>query len=144
MSELELTAIAFLAALLSVFYFIRRLPLHNVFGLLVVVVFVLWTRKYIATDFSSWLLWTLILTLNWFGLLVVRVMLTRSVSLRLLANLAQQQSAENFEQEIAGRLKDARAFHLVQITDQSYRLTMFGVFISTIVVVLYTLIRVKR
>src|SRR5262245_25284537 len=100
---LELTAIGFLAALALIFYFIRRLPLYNVFGIALLVVFVVWTRKYIATDLSHWLLWALILVLNWFGLLVIRVMLVRSVSLQLLANLAQKESGENFEQEIARR-----------------------------------------
>jgi len=83
------------------------------------------------------------LILYWFGLVIVRIMLTRSVSLHLLADFAQGKHSATVSEGIAGRLKDAMHFGLVTADQDRYSLTLFGKLIGTIVAISYILLRIK-
>jgi hypothetical protein len=79
-----------------------------------------------------------------FGLLIVRVMLVRSVSLRLLARMDSGEN-ESMGEDIGGRLSDMRAFRLIQAApDGKNTLTAWGWTVSTIIAVLYSLLRIDR
>ena len=84
------------------------------------------------------------LLLYWFGLLIVRVMLQRSVSLHLLLSYFQGRPAETIQEEVSGRFKDALFFRLVREDGSAFRLTLFGRFIATIVALFYAIVRIEK
>jgi hypothetical protein len=78
-----------------------------------------------------------------FGLLIVRVMLTRSVSLHLLRRL-QASLNDEFTRDIGSRLDDMRGFGLIRdVEGEKVMLTTFGQFIGSVVAVLYTAFKIK-
>lgn len=82
------------------------------------------------------------LSLCAFGLLIVRVMFIRSVSLNLLRNL-QAGVPGGFDEDIGGRLNDMRRFGLIESEGELTRLSSFGRLIGGVVERLYALLRVK-
>lgn len=66
------------------------------------------------------------LALYGFGLLIVRIMLRRSVSLHLLSRYASGDAAASVRTDIASRLQDAEHHGLVTRSDDVYTLTRFG------------------
>jgi hypothetical protein len=76
------------------------------------------------------------------GLSIVRVMLIRSVSLRLLAGIDGARP-DTFEDEIRQRLDDMRLFHLVRRADGRTTLTRFGRLVAGIVTACYRALRIK-
>jgi hypothetical protein len=109
--------------------------------------FVFWTGRTLSSEFlPEWIVITLGLVLYWFGLVIVRVMLTRSVSLNMLAGYEQsgkQKKSESAKEGIAKRLEDGRYFGLVRVAENQYKLTLFGRLISFIVATTYWLLRIK-
>jgi hypothetical protein len=79
----------------------------------------------------------------WFGLTVVRIMLNRSVSLNLLANLRNGFSDNTVKEDIAGRLKDAQHYRLVTVVNNTYRLTWFGWIFASLITIAYYLFRIE-
>jgi hypothetical protein len=92
---------------------------------------------------SEWILLIVGLFLCVFGLLIVRVMLIRSVSLHLLSNILAGKEGHMAE-DIGGRLGDMRAFGLIRTDEGVSQLTAFGRLISGIVAVFYLLFRIDR
>lgn len=143
MDTLDLYGLGALALLGLIFTIVRRIPLYVAACLLLVGAFlwmtiplVDWMRP------GEWMVLTSGLLLCCFGLLIVRVMLIRSVSLQLLRRLAGGESGEGIREDIGGRLKDMEFFRLIRRGEEN-RLTAFGWFCSTVVVVFYALFRIK-
>ncbi|MCI0412536.1 hypothetical protein L0222_07005 [bacterium] len=127
------------------FYLIRsRVILFHLFSAAILAGFVVWTgRTLTAGSIEEWTLTTVGLLFYWFGLTIVRIMLKRSVSLQMLANYAVNHQTETASKEIASRLKDARQFGLISVTNDGYQLTAFGSFVAALVVVSYWILRIK-
>jgi hypothetical protein len=119
----------------------------NVFHLLCAVLigaFVVRTGKHFDPDLlGEWIVMTTGLTLYWFGLVIVRIMLTRSVSLQMLADYAKGERKQTASEGIAGRLNDAEHFGLMRPKESGYELTAFGKLIATIVATSYFVLRIR-
>lgn len=86
------------------------------------------------------------LLLYFFGLLIVRIMLTRSVSLQLLARIAAYDRRNlTLNPEIKGRFQDLLIFGLATVDqDQVYHLTPFGSMVGILIGLLYAVLRIHR
>ena len=82
---------------------------------------------------AEWLLMTTGLVACVAGLSIVRVMLTRSVSLRLLARIDGTSAQQSFQDDIRDRLDDMRTWRLVRNTDAGNTLTPRGRLIADLV-----------
>jgi hypothetical protein len=136
-------AIFTLGCVFVIFYFIRKTPLFLLASTLVTLSFaalsvgsVAWGRP------SQWLVTNCGLQLCVFGLLIVRTMLIRSVSLRRLARIAAGQPGAMTE-DIAHRLDDLRRLGLTGSLDGKNSLTRLGRVIGGSVAALYTVTRIR-
>ena len=110
-------------------------------AILAVLVYVAWGWKGWRSN-AEFLIAAAAVALYSFGILVVRVMLNRSVSLKLLASYAE--TGEGAAKEgIAGRLEDLRRYRLVRRKRETYELSAFGKFISGIVTLSYLALKIK-
>ena len=145
MNSVDLFGLGVSVLITILFFLIGSRP--NVFHLLCAVLigaFVFRTGKNLEPHLiGEWIVMTLGLTLYWFGLVIVRIMLTRSVSLHMLADYARAERGKTTSEGIATRLNDATHFGLMQGTESGYRLTPFGKLIATIVAIAYFLLRIK-
>lgn len=142
MTALDWSGSGALVLIFLVFYGVRRIPLYLASCGLVVVAFAFVTRGEIMSATSAWLVTLLGLGLFTFGLMIVRVMLIRSVSLHLLRRL-QASEKDEFAEDIGGRLHDMRSFGLVQGPVQAAELSGFGRFVGGVVALFYALFRIK-
>lgn len=119
----------------------------NVFHLLCAILigaFVIRTGKTLDPDLlGEWIVMTTGLTLYWFGLVIVRIMLTRSVSLHMLAGYAKGERKVTASEGIATRLNDAAHFGLMRPGESGYTLTPFGKLIATVVAISYFILRIR-
>ena len=131
---------------LSVVFFItaRNAILYHVLSALILIAFVVLTESFLDMQrMGTWVVMTTGLILYWFGLAVVRIMLVRSVSLRMLSSYAQGTKFTMATEGISTRLEDAKHFGLVVLRDHAYALTPFGRLIAGMVAFCYGLFRVK-
>ena len=132
--------------LISLFFFIigsRAIFFHFVCAILLAG-FVYWTGRKLDTDsLGEWIVFTGGLILYWFGLTIVRIMLTRSVSLNMLAAYSRGELAVTASEGIVTRLKDASTFGLTTTSDDQCRLTPFGKSIALFVASTYWILRIK-
>jgi hypothetical protein len=143
MNQIEwIGALSFLVISLAFLLVRRRLFLYHLLCWAAIGACGAATRPQAAT--GEWLLMVIALVLYWFGMLTVRVMVTRSVSLSLLAGYRDGRPGETIREDIAGRLQDARRFYLVSVQGDRASLTWFGHIITWIVVTGYWLLRIKR
>jgi hypothetical protein len=143
MTPLDWMSIGCLAMISGAFYSIRRLNLYVVACAAILGCFLLFTFTSVRlAQGSDWFIASLGLALYGFGLLIVRVMLVRSVSLHLLATLGSE-SGDFFRSDIRGRLQDMHRFRLAQLSAQAITLTTFGRFASSVTALLYTVFRIK-
>ena len=91
---------------------------------------------------SEWVVMTVGLLLYWFGLFAVRIILLRSVSLRLLINVGYGGSGRVAE-EIGVRLRNMRTYRLVRERAGFYELRPFGRFMAFWMSMFYGLARHK-
>ncbi len=137
------------AVLLLVFYFVRTISVQVLAGAAVPAAFAIVTRAWAGgSDRAEWGVLVVGLLAFAFGLLIVRVMLIRSVSLHLLGRIEaattdEGLTAEGFAADIGGRLGDMRTFHLIQPDDRRILLTPFGSFVSGVVATFYFLFRIE-
>jgi len=117
------------AAISLLFYLIRSNPLIFAVGCAGVLGWFLFTAD---PGIDLWIA-TAGLVLYGFGLSIVRVMLARSVSLRMLRRISQKESEVTIRDEIAGRLRDAHRHHLIRERDNPCELTPFGRLIAVCV-----------
>ena len=124
------------------FYFVRRIPAYLALCLLAVVGFAVVTFPLLdLTNPAEWVVMTTGLLLCIFGLLIVRVMLIRSVSLRLLRSI-QDGQAERMNEDIGGRLADMRGFRLIEMQEGQCELTAFGRLVGGAIGACYSLLRI--
>lgn len=145
MNFLNALALVTFILIAAVFFLIRSRPIvfHLICAFLIAA-FVNWTgRTLMTSSIGEWILLTVGLILYWFGLVIVRVMLTRSVSLQMLSDYDRGQQTVTASEGIAGRLNDARQFGLVIAVDDEYKLTPFGRMIGAIVASSYVILRIK-
>jgi hypothetical protein len=138
-------ALATFVLITILFFLVRKRPVfYHLICAFLIGLFVHWTGRLLTGDrISEWLLLTVGLILYWFGLVIVRIMLTRSVSLRILSNYHHGQHTITASEGIAARLKDAKQFGLVLYRNERFRLTLFGRIIATIVASSYWILRIK-
>ena len=144
MISTELAAVlAFL--LISIFFFAvgSRVIVFHLVCVILIAAFVNWTGKRLSPEsISEWIIYITGLLLYWFGLTIVRIMLTRSVSLRMLADISTKSSTTTSE-GIAARLQDMQTFGLLNISESNCRLTPFGKLIAFIVTLSYGVLGIK-
>ena len=132
-----------LLAIALVFWFIRTIPAYLIAGAVIVALFGVITFGSLSwAEASNWLVMTGGLMLSVFGLLIVRVMLIRSVSLNLLGSMHGQRK-ESFGEDIGARLGDMRKFGLIETTGKDNSLTAFGRFVGGVIALFYTVFRIK-
>jgi xanthine/uracil permease len=132
---------------ISVFFYIvrKKLILYHVACALVVGIFVFYALRYVdPPPLEQFLLLTFGLGFYWFGLAIIRIMLSRSVSLNMLASFKSSLSGSTAEEDVAGRLKDARYYHLVSNQDKTYHLTWFGWIFATLTAIAYHIFRIEK
>jgi hypothetical protein len=140
-SALNWYGLAALAAIALIFYFVRRVAPYVTLCSVVVAVFA--ARAWPLHNPSESIVLSLGLLLCVFGLLIVRVMLIRSVSLRLLGRM-ESGTQDGFSEDIGARLHDMRAFGLIRTTGETNELSSFGRFIGGVVALLYAAFRIDR
>ncbi len=144
MDSLSSYAVAALALILLVFYFVRKIPAYLALSSVVAAGYagvtgasLDWRRP------SEWLVFVAGLLLWTFGLLIVRLMLVRSVSLRLLATM-DGGVEETIVEDIGGRFHDMRSFRLTRTEDDgTSALTGWGRLVSGVVAALYSVFRIE-
>jgi hypothetical protein len=143
MAVLDWYGLAGMAAISLIFYAVRRVPRYIFACALVILAFGWATRDFLLRTPVQWIVMCAGLCLAVFGLLIVRVMLTRSVSLHLLRRL-QASLNDEFTRDIGSRLDDMRGFGLIRdVEGEKVMLTTFGQFIGSVVAVLYTAFKIK-
>jgi hypothetical protein len=145
MTSLEICGLAAFL-LITLFFSIvgsRAIIFHLVCAILLAG-FVYWTGRELDTDsLGEWIVFTTGLILYWFGLTIVRIMLTRSVSLNMLAAFSRGELSVTASEGIGSRLKDASVFGLIASSDDRCRLTPFGKSIALLVASTYWILRIK-
>jgi len=125
MSMLSWYGLGAAALVLGVFYFVRSIPMYVASCACLVLGFMALTFHEWQDRRSEWLVTTSGLALCSFGMLIVRVMLIRSVSLRLLRRLIDG-NHQGIGDDIGGRLADMHAFKLIEEPADACTLTPFG------------------
>jgi hypothetical protein len=144
MDSLNWLAVAALALILVIFYFVRKIPAYLALSFVVAVGYAGATAAQVDWHLpSEWMVIVIGLLFWSFGLLIVRLMLVRSVSLRLLARMDGGEQ-ENIVEDIAGRLHDMRSFRLTRVQgDGTSMLTGWGRFVGVVVAALYSVFRIE-
>ena len=134
------------ALVVTIFWFVRKIPWYLALSVAVAVACAAATFR-LAASGGAWAEWAVLVAgqlAGIFGLLIVRVMLVRSVSLRLLRSIKTGQP-ETIVEDIGRRLDDMRAFRLVGAAPGGrFALTPFGWLVGSAVAVLYAVLRVGR
>jgi hypothetical protein len=141
MTGLDAAALGAIALLAVGFYLLRRVPSFLTAGAVVVGLFAFVTRSPIdsmdrsaaVVGLAAWVV----------GLVIVRVMLIRSVSLHLLSRVDRVE-AGSFDGEIAGRLHDLRAAHLARTTAGRNTLTPVGQLVGAVGAIVYRAFGIAR
>ena len=126
-------------AILLLFYLIRSNPVICAAGCAGVLVWF----AYAADSGNDFRIAALGLVLYGFGLSIVRVMLDRSVSLRILQRISQEESPITIRDDIAGRLADARRHRLIRESGAGCELTFFGRSIAICVAICRRILRLN-
>ena len=142
---LNIFGIATFLLITILFFVVRSRPiLFHLICSVLIVGFVFRTGRILQSEqIGEWILLTVGLLLYWFGLVIVRVMLTRSVSLRMLAEYDRGDIRNAASEGIASRFQDATTFGLVISEQDGYRLTPFGKLIAWIVATSYAILRIR-
>lgn len=142
MSALDLYGMGTLGLLGLVFWCVRRVPGYLALVTLIIGGFAVATSMFETGPVLTRIVMTAGLAACAVGLLIVRVMLVRSVSLQLLGRL-EGAGTDAFDEDIRGRLHDMRAFHLVRTTDGVNTLTAFGRLIGGVVAVSHSVLGIQ-
>jgi hypothetical protein len=144
-TQIEIVGIICLLLISVMFYAIRKkLILYHIACALVVGAFVFYALRYADTTIDQFVLLAIGLAFYWFGLAIIRIMLTRSVSLNMLASFQKGLSAATAEEDVAGRLKDAQHYYLVSTSDKTYQLTWFGWIFASLTAIAYHIFRIEK
>jgi len=144
MDALSWYGIAALAVLAPAFYFVRKIPAYLALCVLLVAAFAAATWRSVNwAEPSAWIVTLVGLMLCAFGLLIVRVMLIRSVSLLLLAEIKAGLPGTT-DERLRDRPRDMRAFGLIRPSGERSVLTGFGSAIGALVAGLYALFGIAK
>ena len=143
MTQIDWYGLAGMAAVALSFYVLHRIA-HYLFACALVILAFAWaTRDILVHMPAQWIVMGAGLCLSAFGLLIIRVMLTRSVSLHLLPRL-QASLDDEFASDIGSRLNDMRGFGLIRdLAGNKVTLTSLGHVVGRIVGTLYAIFRIK-
>jgi len=142
-TEMEWYGLGTVALIGLAFYALRRLRVFVAASAAVVGAFTVITYPSLPVERRlEWFVIAAGLLASTVGLLIVRVMLIRSVSLQLLARIDGAE-ADSFQEDIRDRLNDLRAFHLVRSTEAGNTLTPFGRLVAGFVAASYWALRIK-
>jgi hypothetical protein len=144
MNILQVSGLIAFIFLSLAFYLARRMSVFNIVCAAIMCGFLFWGVRIHQPFSPEFFVMLFGLLLYWFGLLIVRVMLQRSVSLHMLLSYFQGRRAETIQEEVSGRFKDALFFRLVTEDGRTFRLTLFGRFIATIVALFYFIARIEK
>lgn len=143
MTTLDLYGIGTVGLLVLLFYGVRSIPAYVALSVMTVGGFAAATGGYaVAGRWPGWFVMLSGLLLCAFGLLIVRTMLIRSVSLHLLRCIDSGHK-DTFSEDIATRLVDMRAFSLIRTSEGGNTLTLFGRLVGGVVSALYSLFRIQ-
>jgi len=154
MATLDSYGVVAAASVLLTFYFVRKVGAYIKTCIAIVLATGIATSVSLVADtLASGVVLVAGTALLAFGLLFVRIMFIRSVSLNMLRSI-QNESAAGFGEDIGGRLRDMRAFRLIRTTHETQAsglgqeqelqaLTAFGRLIGTVTAVCHWLLRVK-
>jgi hypothetical protein len=143
MTVLDWYGLGGIAAISLNFYAVRRIPRYFFACALVILAFTWATRSFLLRTPAQWIVMCAGLCLAAFGLLIVRIMLTRSISLDLLRRLRASLD-DQFTRDIGSRLYDMRRFGLIRdVEGEKVTLTGFGQFVGSVVTILYIAFRIK-
>jgi hypothetical protein len=143
MTALDAYGVGGLALVVLVFVSVRHVSVYAMLGVAVIGGFVLATSRSASAHTASTRLVIAIGLSAWvFGLLIVRVMLVRSVSLRLLARI-DSSSRDAFDAGIRARIGDMQRFHLVRETTGGNMLTGFGGLVGGLVAACYIVLGIE-
>lgn len=143
MSMLSLYGLGAAALVLGIFYFVRRIPMYVASCACLILGFMAFTLPEWQAHRSEWLVTTSGLGLCSFGMLIVRVMLIRSVSLRLLRRLIDGND-QGMGDDIGGRLADMHAFKLIEAPAEACTLTPFGRLVGGVASTAYALFGIGK
>src|SRR6185295_4490493 len=136
-------AVDAVALLIVTFCVVRRIATLLVCGVVILAVFVGLTGPSLpAGDAPEWFVTSVGLGAWLIGLAVVRVMLTRSVSLRMMARL-DAHAACTYDRDLRSRLDELRRLHFVRSADGVNTLTARGRTIGAIVAASYRAVRIR-
>jgi hypothetical protein len=142
--DMQLWALLALALLLAAFCLVHRLRWFVLSGAGVAAAFGVFTYPTPASEYpDEWLVSVAGLAAFVAGLAIVRLMLTRSVSLRMLARVDGADTSA-FQFDIAERLNDLRRLRLVRRDGGRNSLTGFGRFTADTIGAFYTIMRIDR
>jgi hypothetical protein len=143
MTVIDWYSLASITAIFVSFCVVRKIPLYLIVCCIVILVFAWTTRDFLLSTPVLWLVTCAGLGLATFGLLIVRVMFIRSVSLQLLSR-PQTALNDEFTRDIGSRLDDMRGFRLIRNGRAGEAtLTGFGKFVGSIITALYAAFRIK-
>ena len=144
--EIEIVGIICLLLISGFFYIVRKkLIFYHVACAIVLGVFIFYALRYVdPTPLVDFLLLTFGLAFYWFGLAIIRIMLSRSVSLNMLASFKKGLGGTTAEEDVAGRLRDAQHYHLVRHPDKIYKLTWCGWIFASLTAIAYHIFRIEK
>lgn len=143
MTTLDWYGMGALALIVLFFYSVRSVRAYVILCVLIAGGFAATTSGLVDWDRpSEWIVMTTGLLLCAFGLLIVRVMLIRSVSLQILGRI-EGGTPNAFGEDLVKRLHDMRVFRLIRTTEGSAALTPFGHLVSSVVTLFYSLFRIQ-
>jgi xanthine/uracil permease len=146
LKDIEIIGLVCLLLISVLFYIVRKkLIMYHVACSMVVGFFVFYALRYVQpAHFDHFLLITFGLAFFWFGLAIIRIMLTRSVSLNMLASFHKGTAAATAEEDVAGRLNDAQHYYLIHGSDKIYHLTWFGWIFASLTAFAYHIFRIEK
>lgn len=142
-TRLDLIAAGCFLSMSMTFYFVRsRIAIFNIVSGSLIVFFTLNLHRFFP-ETAETVIFLAGLVLYWFGLLLIRIMLRRSVSLRMLENCADGQPI-GIREYLVSRLEDLIRFKLVYRHEGIYRPTLFGKSIGLFVSLAYRAVRIQK
>ena len=145
MTQTDLYMLGFFLLITAIFAVTRsRRPLFVLLSLVSVFLFLFTTSKLPGWRSPAEVFLSIAgLLLYSFGLLIVRVMFVRSVSLKLLFRLSGNTRLESTQESIATRFDDFKRYRLIRDETEPFQLSGFGQKIAALVSICYSLLRIK-
>lgn len=142
-SNPDLLSIVCCLGISAAFYFVRsRIAFFNILCGFLIALFIILIFGFPLASVEKLIL-VVGLMLYWFGLLAIRIMLRRSVSLQILENCVAGRPV-SIRENLASRLEDMIRYKLVHRHEGIFRLTLLGNFIALVVSFAYLAVRIQK